>query len=247
MKQLFSARKAFVTSIALVLMMIPNLISAEENNAKENETITHPVTGETITAAYTLDENGDLVEMDLDKAREKLQTSKEKQNNDSSQKKVSTSLQPDEGIVEPNAVGIVTEYTETDSYVVTGGAEKVSPTVDCIDEAGDCGIDVAFNETVTDSYSAGISTDIEMSKVTAGASFSWTHSTSTSESIILQQEVPSGEVGWVTFYPYYNKTEGDLKTYDYDTGLVYSDEFVTAESPKMVNGYADGIYTITLD
>lgn len=93
---------------------------------------------------------------------------------------------------------------------------------------------------ISHTFSANVGTSIEKSLIQAGAGFSWTESAGTSTSYTANLD--EGEVGYVSFSPYYDRVYGKMNLYSNWDGLI-SSKYVYGYSVMLTDdGEPDGMY-----
>lgn len=108
--------------------------------------------------------------------------------------------------------------------------------------AGNGGGSITKNFTVTssESFSVNVSSSIKKSAIQAGCGFTWISTASASTSYTVN--LLPGESGYMSFQPYYNKVQGDLKLYSNWDGYITSEYANGLSVMKTDDGEPDGLY-----
>lgn len=212
-------------------------------NDEGNVYLNNALTGEDLAAAFTIDENGNAVYLNLAEYAKQLNADDKKESDlvQIPQRADSFNKQESETKLLADPLPSYT-YSQTTSYVINGSPAKVTP-----DYAGPASITVVNSITTTEGWSATVSGNADITKkIKAGASFTWNSSTASSTSVNGTWSVPSGKTGYIQFTPYLNYTQGNVTMYYYVAGIFKTLDMGLqwGTSPKKVGGYTDGLYEL---
>jgi len=156
---------------------------------------------------------------------------------------VSTSKLPklDEDLIVTPMVDYYEWYTfqKTSGPVkYVGARRKVS--ADFIAPPGGGSVSKNVSFSVSETYSAGVTTSGQKNVIQANAGFSWSVSASTATTYVVN--LTAGQSGYLGFSPYYDKVSGTLKTYSNWDGLISSVSASGYSVRRTYDGEADGLY-----
>lgn len=206
-------------------------------------------TGEIIAKAFTYNEAGELVELDVEEYVA-IKTSQPTISGSSvSPEMVDTAVLPPDGSFETgtNSVGYsyVYDFRETTTHTRLGDPVKVSA-----DMKGPGYISYFTSTSVNETFGGGLSLSLTIKNaIKIGASFDWNASLTTRTTIGYTYSVPAGYTGYVQFTPYYNVTVGDLyylTITPFDIIETNMGEVWGASPKELPSGLADGIYELKL-
>lgn len=132
-------------------------------------------------------------------------------------------------------------YTFTPSGSKTksnGTRRKVSADFVAPNAGGAVTKNISF--TVSNTFSANVTTSSEKSAIQAGAGFTWVKSATASTTYTAN--LAKGEKGYLSFTPYYNKISGNLKLYSNWDGLIKTKSATGYSVKKTSDGEPDGLY-----
>lgn len=196
-------------------------------------------TGEKTIAAYTYDENGELVKISLSECKNIKESSPRPtiENTPTVQRHIA------EDLILPQA--ITYRYVEKSAYVENGTPVRVSS-----DMKGPGKITTIQSTTVSCSFGGDVSlTNTIKKKIELGASFSWNVSLSSEASNSYEFDpIPAGEIGYVQFTPYYDVSIGDLYQGHSESSLpdTYKGEVWGRSPQKLPSGLACGLYELVI-
>ena len=201
--------------------------------------------GQMIVKAYTYDETGTLVEIDLNDYLDIKNSLLDVANLPTQISGVSIPLENDKELSYASDYSWVPSYRETNTYIGLGEPVKVTG-----DVVGPATVSHFNSSTVSHSFGGDVGMTLGIqSAIQASASFSWNVSLESEVSNGYAFPVPEGEIGYVQFTPYLNVTVGDLY-YIYMAPFVYDEVYigeVWGSSPKQIaGGFADGAYELIL-
>ena len=142
--------------------------------------------------------------------------------------------------------GWVREYHETSTSNVEGTPVKVSA-----DMTGSGWITHTERSSVTDSFGGDLSINTTLKNlIKLGATFSWNSSVTVEETNSYTFHVPAGEVGYVQFVPYMNRTDGEVYDVYYapfvEPTYMYIGDAYGLSPIERSNGMADGRFELAL-
>ncbi|MCL2356364.1 MAG: hypothetical protein FWC70_04270 [Defluviitaleaceae bacterium] len=205
----------------------------EVSRARGAETyLFNAVTGYRIESAWSFNENGELVEIDLIQHAEDLNYSN-RLNAELMYSSEFAALNPHMANAGENYRFFQTRMSSPLGVAVHVSAEFRGPVT----------ITHTSGVSSAESFSAVAGTNAQRNAVADGANFVWAR-TSTSQSITTGSwSVPSGSIGRIWFTPRYNQTDGQLHLY---LRNVRYRSLGTAwgRSPRQVGGFTDGVFEL---
>ena len=201
-------------------------------------------TGENMVAAYTINENGDIVYYDLTEYANHLNSmAGEYQQNRSTLKFPITGNEDTKIIAFADPAPTYT-YAETRTYTGLAPTEKVTP-----DYTGPCTITLVNSVTTTEGFGGSLSGNADVAKsIKLGASFTWNTSSASATSVSGTWSVPAGKKGYIQFTPYLNVSVGNVTMYYWVGGVFKTLDMGEnwGSSPKKVGNFTDGNYEIII-
>ena len=197
-------------------------------------------TGYMIHAAFYLDEDGNEIFIDLIEHAEFL-NNRQDENLLPPNQYTSIDLKlPDQYIshygVSPLSFNL--RFIRTSTSIVSGASVRVSAEV-----RGPATISGASSVTSTQSFTAGLSA-AGRNLITANAGFTWHNSSTSTTQPNMTWQIPANRIGAIHFTPRFNRVVGNLHTYCIMTGTRLSAQSVWGQSPRRVNGFTEGVFTL---
>lgn len=221
------------------------------------EYILNTKTNEKLLVVYKSDINGNMIRVPLREAAYNL-NNPSRVNLNYPRTKESSVLDLEAKTTENSSETMMRSYPTFTGYVLknammTSGSDAIGVRVTNIINGGPLGASITHGNSVTinDSYegSFGINGKVK-DAIELGASFSWNHSVATATEFSATHLIPAKEIGYVKFYAFYDIVYGDLyeETYSYQGIKIDSKKLgrATGRSPKKLNGFADGYFTIVI-
>ena len=211
----------------------------------------NPTTGEIIAAVWRIDENGDIVYLDLVEYADFLNAdanSIEATQILKSMFSIETDFEADfEEVIVPHCFccgggQLITRYIQTSRNIILPVASRVTPFF-----VGPTNITTTNSVSFSESFTAGLSV-ADRRLISAGASFTWNTSASSQSVVGATWAVPQGRTGHVEFSPVFDRTNGrlELRNYQRNGFTVIGSRSVFGDTPRRVNGHADGTFRLVL-